>query len=163
MKNVKLSPAICEHLDKWNQRYPEEQKRSGIFEALRLAQQENQGFLTVELMDAVADYLKIPTISVYEVATFYSLYHLQPVGKYVIDVCTNISCGLNGAEKILDHFKKKLGININETTTDGKFTLREVECLGACIAPPVCQIGKKYYEKLSPEKIDEMLKTLSET
>jgi NADH-quinone oxidoreductase subunit E len=163
MKNIKLSPRICEYLDKWNLRYPEEQKRSGIFEALRLVQEENQGFLTVELMDAVADYLNIPNISVYEVATFYSLYHLQPVGKYVIDVCTNISCALNGAENIVHHFKERLGIGLNETTPDGKFTLREVECLGACIAPPVCQIGKKYYEKLSPEKIDEMLKTLSET
>ena len=81
-------------------------------------------------------------------------------GKHVIDVCTNVSCSLNGADKMLEHFKRRLGINLNETTPDKKFTLREVECLGACVAPPVCQIGKKYYEHLTPEKIDEMLTVL---
>lgn len=156
-KKTPLSSAICEHIDKWILRYPPEQKRSGVFEALRVVQQENQGSLTVELMDAVADYLSMPRIAVYEIATFYSLYHLEPVGKYVIDVCTNISCSLNGAERIVEHLKKRLGIEMNGTTADGKFTLKEVECLGACIAPPVCQIGKKYYENLTLEKIDEIV------
>ncbi|MBX3709000.1 MAG: NAD(P)H-dependent oxidoreductase subunit E [Gammaproteobacteria bacterium] len=159
-KNSMLSPAVREHIDKWNLRYPPEQKRSGIFEALRVVQQENKGSLTIELMDAVADYLGMPNIAVYEVATFYSLYHLQPVGKHVIDVCTNISCSLNGAAQIVEHLKKRLGIDMNETTPDRKFTLREVECLGACIAPPVCQIGKKYYENLTPEIMDEILRQL---
>jgi len=156
-KTKLLSPAVCAHIDKWILRYPPEQKRSGVFEALRVVQEENKGSLTVDLMDAVANYLGMPTIAVYEVATFYSMYYLDPVGLHVINVCTNISCSLNGAEKILDHFKKRLKINLNETTADGAFTLKEVECLGACIAPPVCQIGKKYYENLSPEKIDEIL------
>src|SRR5258708_4292998 len=96
-----LSPDIREHIDKWVLRYPPEQRRSGVFEALRVVQQENGGSLTTELMNAVADYLGIPHVAVYEVATFYSMYYLNPVGKHVIDVCTNISCMLNGSEKIV--------------------------------------------------------------
>ena len=155
-----LTPEIRAHLDQWILRYPPEQKRSGVFEALRLVQAANHNSLTVELMDAVADYLGMPKIAVYEVATFYSLYHLNLVGRHVIDVCTNISCSLNGSDELAGHLKKRLGIDFNETTADGKFTLREVECLGACIAPPVCQIGHQYYEKLSPEKMDEILSEL---
>lgn len=154
-----LSADICQHIDKWLLRYPPEQKRSGVFEALRVVQ-EKYGMLTTELMDAVANYLGMPPIAVYEVATFYSMYYLKPVGRHVIDVCTNISCALNGAEKMLEHFKMRLGIDLNQATPDKKFTLREVECLGACIAAPVCQIGKKYYEKLTSEKIDEILAQL---
>jgi NADH-quinone oxidoreductase subunit E len=156
-----MNEKIRKHIDQWLLRYPPEQKRSGVFEALRVVQEEHiqQGgtSLTVELMDEVADYLGIPRIAVYEVATFYSLYYLQPVGKHVIDVCNNISCQLNGAEQVLAHFKNKLGIELNETTPDGQFTLKEVECLGACTAAPMCQIGKQYYEHLTPEKIDEIL------
>lgn len=155
-----LSPSIREHIDQWILRYPPEQKRSGVFEALRVVQEHNGGSLTPELMNAVADYLGMPHIAVYEVATFYSLYYLTPVGKHVVDVCTNVPCMLNGAEDALAYFKKQLGIGLNETTADGKFTLKEVECLGACISAPVCQIGKKYYESLTPEKIDGMLAEL---
>jgi len=161
MMNNKLSPAVQKHLDQWLLRYPPEQKRSGVFEALRVVQAENKGSLSVELMNAVAEYLGMSQIAVYEVATFYSLYHLNPVGQHVIDVCTNISCELNGAGEIVKHLKKNLGIDFNETTADGKFTLREVECLGACVAPPVCQIGHQYHEKLTPQKIDEILKELT--
>jgi NADH-quinone oxidoreductase subunit E len=160
-KTILLSPELRQHLDQWNLRYPTEHKRSGIFEALRCVQEENRGFLTVELMDAVADYLDLPKIAVYEVATFYSMYHLEPVGRHVIYVCTNISCSLNGAESILAHFKQRLGIELNGTTQDGKITLQEIECLGACIAPPVCQIGKKYYEGLTPEKVDKLIAALT--
>ena len=156
MKTI-LPPDICEHIDKWLLRYPPEQKRSGVFEALRVVQERNGGSLTVELMNAVADYLGIPHIAVYEVATFYSLYFLQPVGKHMVDVCTNISCALRGADEIMSHLKKKLGVEINGTSADGKFTLREVECLGACVGAPACQIGKKYYEYLTKEKIDDIL------
>jgi NADH-quinone oxidoreductase subunit E len=152
-----LPEDIRTHIDKWLERYPPEQKRSGVFEALRVVQERNAGSLTIELMDAVAEYLALPPIAVYEVATFYSLYFLQPVGKHVVDVCTNVSCALNGADDIMTHCKKRLGIELNETTADGKFTLREVECLGACVAAPVCQIGKKYYENLTKEKMDEIL------
>lgn len=155
-----LPASIREQINQWILRYPPERKRSGVFEALRLVQEHNGGSLTPELMDAVADLLGMAPIAVYEVATFYSLYFLQPVGKYVVDVCTNISCSLSGAEEAIAHFKKRLGIEANETTADGKFTLREVECLGACISAPVCQIGKQYHEKLTPEKIDEILERL---
>jgi NADH-quinone oxidoreductase subunit E len=158
--SCKLSPAIQEHLNQWNLRYPPEQKRSGVFEALRVVQAENQGYLSVDLMDAVAEFLGMPKIAVYEIATFYSLYHLNPVGRHVIDVCTNISCSLNGSSEIVAHLKKRLGIELNETTPDGKFTLREVECLGACIAPPVCQIGHEYHERLTVEKVDGILNEL---
>lgn len=155
-----LTPAIREHIAKWILRYPKEQKRSGVFEALRVVQEHNGGYLTVPLMDAVADYLGMPKIAVYEIAAFYTMYYVDPMGRHVIDVCTNISCMLNGAENVLQHFKQRLGITLNETTADGKFTLKEVECLGACVAAPVCQIGKKYYENLSPERIDEILAEL---
>lgn len=157
---AELSPAIRKHLDQWVLRYPPENKRSGVFEALRVVQEENNGSLTVPLMNAVADYLGVPEIAVYEVATFYSLYLLEPVGQHVIYVCTNISCTLNGADGIVEHLKKRLGVDLNGTSADGKFTLKEVECLGACVAPPVCQIGKQYYETLTPEKVDEILNTL---
>ena len=161
-KKTILLPDICEHIDKWILRYPPEQKRSGVFEALRVVQERNGGSLTVELMDAVADYLDMPNIAVYEVATFYTMYYLNPVGQHVINLCTNISCMLNGAEKILAHLKKQLGIDLNETTSDGKFTLKEVECLGACVKAPACQIGKQYHESLTPEKIDKILAALKQ-
>lgn len=160
-EKVTLSAPVRAHLDQWNMRYPKEHKRSGVFEALRVVQEENGGYLTVPLMEAVADYLELPSIAVFEIAGFYTLYNLQPVGRHIINVCTNISCALNGAEKILEHCKKRLGINLNENTKDGRFTLKEVECLGACVAPPVCQIGKQYHENLTVEKIDEILEKLA--
>src|SRR5687768_5602875 len=119
-----LPEEICRKIDDWLKRYPEAQKRSGVFEALHLVQEANQGYLTVALMDAVANYLELPKIAVYEVATFYSMYHLKAVGKHVIYVCTNISCHLNGAEAILDALKARLGIEINQTTANGLFTLK---------------------------------------
>lgn len=155
-----LPEDIREHISKWNLRYPPEHKRSGVFEALRVVQERNGGSLTVPLMDAVAEFLAMPPIAVYEIALFYTMYFVDPQGRHVIDVCTNISCALNGAEEIMHYLQKKLGIALNETTPDGKFTLKEVECLGACIAAPVCQIGKKYYENLTPEKIDTILAAL---
>ena len=157
MTEAIISKSAREHIDQWLKRYPADQRRSGVFEALRLVQEENNGSLTTELMDAVADYLGIPKIAVYEVATFYTMYFLTPVGKHVINVCTNISCKLNGSDQIVEHFQKRLGIKLNETTTDSKFTLKSVECLGACVGAPACQIGKAYYEHLTPEKIDEIL------
>lgn len=157
---TQLSEAVRKQIDQWITRYPAEQKRSGVFEALRLVQEENGGALTVPLMDAVADYLAIPKIAVYEVATFYTMYHLDPMGQHVIELCTNISCMLNGSEEILEHLKKRLNIDLNQTTADGQFTLKEVECLGACVAPPVCQIGKRYYENLTTEKMDQLLQEL---
>ncbi|HSW69366.1 MAG TPA: NADH-quinone oxidoreductase subunit NuoE [Gammaproteobacteria bacterium] len=155
-----LSADARTKIDHWIKRYPDDQKRSGVLQALMIVQEENNGWLTEPLMDAVADYLGIAKISVYEVATFYTLYNLKPVGRHVINVCTNISCLLNGSEKIVDHIKKRLEINTNETTADGKFTLREVECLAACAGAPMFQIGKKYYENLDSAKVDAILDEL---
>lgn len=159
-QKIQLSESTRAKIDHWVQRYPEDQKRSAVMEALRLVQEENNNSLTPELMDAVADYLGMPHIAVYEVASFYSLYNLKPVGKHTISVCTNISCMLSDSEKIVNHLKKRLCIKANETTADGKFTLREVECLAACASAPMFQIGKKYYEHLTPEKVDAILDEL---
>jgi NADH-quinone oxidoreductase subunit E len=156
MNNL-LSAAARQHIDQWILRYPPEKKRSGVFEALRVVQEENGGYLTTELMDAVAAYLEIPKIAVYEVATFYTMYFLTPVGKHIIDVCTNISCMLSGGYELLHHIEKRLGIGVNQTTADGKWMLREVECLGACANAPMCQIGKRYHENLTADKMDAIL------
>ncbi len=158
--NSLLSPKARAEIDRWIQRYPADQKRSGVLQALTIVQEENDGWLTDALMDAVADYLNLPKIAVYEVATFYTMYNLKPVGRHVINVCTNVSCMLNDSQKIVDHLKKRLEIKTNETTADGKFTLREVECLAACAGAPMFQIGKKYYENLTPEKVDAIIAEL---
>lgn len=155
-----ITADIREQIDKWNQRYPADQKRSGVFEALRLVQDKNGGSLTTELMNEVADYLGLPHIAVYEVATFYSMYELVPVGKHVINVCTNISCSLNNVDAVVKYLEEKLGIKMGETTADHQFTLKEVECLGACIAPPVCQVGNKYYENFTVEHAEKLINEL---
>lgn len=160
MTSTVLSAQVRAEIDRWLTRYPPEQKRSAVLEALRYAQQDNGGYLTESMMDAVADYLGMPRIAVYEVASFYTMYNLAPVGKNVINVCTNISCMLCDSKKMVEHLQTRLGIGLNETTVDGKFTLREVECLAACANAPVAQVGKKYYENLTPEKIDAMLDEL---
>lgn len=155
-----LSPSVREEIDRWMQRYPADQKRSAVMEALRFTQDANGGWLTVPLMDAVADYLGMSHIAVYEVVSFYTMFNVKPVGRHIINVCTNISCMLCGAEKITSHLKRRLAIGFNETTPDGRFTLREVECLAACIGAPAMQIDKDYYEHLTPEKIDAILEKL---
>lgn len=157
-----LTETMRAHLNEWLKRYPEEQKRSGVFEALRIVQEHNGGFLTVPWMNAVAEFLSLPPIAVYEVATFYSLYRLAPVGRHVIEVCTNISCMLNGAQETLSKLKERLKIGVDETTADNQFTLKEVECLGACVAAPACQIGKRYIENLTADKVDELLSSLAQ-
>lgn len=156
-----LSEAAKKHIDQWILRYPPEQKRSGVFEALRYVQAENEGYLSLPLMNAVADYLGMPPIAVYEVASFYTMYNLSKVGKHLVQVCTNVSCMLNGSEKIVEHLKKTLGVNFNETTADGLVTLKEVECLGACVNAPVCQIGQTYHEHLTTDKMDALLASLT--
>jgi NADH-quinone oxidoreductase subunit E len=157
ISKVVLSSHVRDAIDQWLLRYPPERKRSAVLEALHFAQADNQGHLTEEIMNAVADYLEIPPIAVYEVASFYSMYNLKPVGRHVINVCSSISCALSDSEKILCHLHQRLGIGLNETTADGKFTLREVECLAACANAPVAHVGQKYYENLTPEKVDAML------
>jgi NADH-quinone oxidoreductase subunit E len=160
INKTSLSPQVRAEIDRWLTRYPPEQKRSAVLEALRFTQQDNGGYLTEPLLEGVADYLGMPKIAVYEVASFYTMFNLKPVGKHIINVCTNISCMLADSEKIVRHLQKRLGIELNETTPDKKFTLREVECLAACTQAPVAQVGKKYYENLTPEKIDAMLAEL---
>lgn len=152
-----LSPEVCAKIDKWIKRYPPDRKASGVLQALHYAQEANQGSLTQDLLNAVADYLEMPRTVVYEVATFYTLYHLKPVGKHIISVCTNISCKLRGSNEIMEHLEKRLGISPRETTADGQFTLQEVECLGACTIAPMFQLGKEYHGDLTPEKVDKIL------
>lgn len=147
-------------IDNWIAKYPADQKQSAVMAALRIAQDQNGGFLTHDLIEAVAEYLDMQPIAVHEVATFYSMYELKPVGKHKICICTNISCMLCGSDEVVAHLEKKLGIKLGQTTDDGKFTLKEVECLGACVGGPMLQIGTEYFEKLSPEKLDEIIDKL---
>jgi NADH-quinone oxidoreductase subunit E len=147
-------------IDSWIAKYPAEQKRSAVMAALTIVQDQNNGYLTNDLMDAVAEYLDMPAIAVYEVATFYSMYELEPVGKHKICLCTNISCMLCGSDNIVEHLTQKLGIKMGQTTPDGRFTLKEVECLGACVEAPMFQIGDTYYGNLTTDKIDKILEEL---
>jgi len=156
-KPHQLSTGLCKEIDIWIAKYPSDQKQSAVMAALHLAQDENGGWLTTAIMDAIANYLEMSPIAVYEVATFYSMYELKPVGKHKICICTNISCMLNGSDEIVAHLKKRLGVGLGETTQDGRFTLKEVECLGACVGAPMFQIGRQYYEDLTAAKIDEIL------
>lgn len=156
-KDALFSEEVRNEVDRWIAKYPDEWKQSAVMAALRLVQDENGGYLTEELMDKVAAYLDMPPIAVYEVATFYSMYELKPVGKHKICVCTNISCMINGSDRVVDHMEKKLGIKLGQTSDDGKYTLKEVECLGACGGAPMFQIGNKYYENLTPELVDSIL------
>jgi NADH-quinone oxidoreductase subunit E len=144
-------------IDAWIAKYPEQWQQSAVMPALMIVQNRNGGYLTEELMDRVADYLDMPPISVYEVATFYSMYELKPVGRYKICVCTNVSCLVCGSDGIVDHLRERLGIGFGETTPDGRFSLKEVECLGACGGAPMMQIGTEYYENLTPELVDSIL------
>lgn len=148
-------------IDLWVAKYPADRKQSAVMSALRILQDQNGGYLTEGLMDAVAEYLEMEPIAVYEVATFYSMYELEAVGKHKICVCTNISCMLCGSDDVVKHLENRLGIKLGETSSDGRFTLKEVECLGACVDAPMFQIGDTYYEKLTPETIDKILDGLN--
>jgi len=152
-----LSAASRAEIDSELAKYPADQRQSAVMAALRIAQDANDGWLPRELMDAVADYIGMPAIAVYEVATFYSMYELKSVGRHKICVCTNISCLLRGSEEVVEHLRKRLGIGLGETTEDGRVTLKEVECLGACANAPMAQVGHVYVEDLTPEKIDQLL------
>jgi len=155
-----ISAESRQQIDEWVAKYPADQKQSAVMAALRIVQEANGGWLTTELMDAVAHYLEMPPIAVYEVGSFYSMYEHKPVGRHKICVCTNISCLLCGSDSVVKHLEEKLGIKMGETTPDGKFTLKVVECLGACVGAPMFQIGREYYENLTPEKIDAILDKL---
>jgi NADH-quinone oxidoreductase subunit E len=148
-------------IDAWLEKFPEDRKQSAVLAALRAAQHQNDGYLTTELMDAVAAYLGLSNIAVYEVASFYSMFETEPVGRHSISVCTNISCMLMGSDSIVEHLENKLGIKTGESTEDGKFFIKcEEECLAACCGGPMMMIDHKYYENLTPEKVDEILDEL---
>jgi NADH-quinone oxidoreductase subunit E len=138
-------------------RYPEGKQKSALLPVLHLAQEEFGGWLDVPVMDYVATLLQIEPIEVYEVASFYSMYNLKPVGKYLFEVCQTGPCMLNGSDTIIDYIKQKLNIGIGETTADGMFTLKTVECLGACGYAPMMQLGKHYREHLTKEKVDAII------
>jgi len=160
-EKVELSAHTREVIDAWVAKYPSDQKQSAILGALREVQHENNGYLTLPLMDAVAEYLEMPNIAVYEVATFYSMLETKPVGRHSISVCTNISCMLCGADDIVEHIEKKYGIKTGESTEDGRIYLKqEEECLAACCGAPMMMVNHKYYENLTPEKVDQILEDL---
>jgi len=154
-----LSDAALSEIDVELSKYPADRRQSALLAALRIAQDE-KNWLSDELIEYVAEVIQVPPVRAYEVATFYSMYELKPVGRHKISVCTNISCMLRGCDEIVDHLQGKLGIGFGETTEDGKFTLKEVECLAACAGAPMMQVGRDYHENLTPGRIDEILEDL---
>lgn len=156
-----LSDHVRAEIDHWLTRYPPEGKQSAVLGALRAVQHDNNGYLTRPLMDAVAEYLELAPISVYEVASFYSMLETRPVGRHNLSVCTNVSCMLRGADEIVAHLEQRLGVELGESTADGKFYLkREEECLAACCGAPMMQVNHVYHENLTPEKVDAILASL---
>jgi NADH-quinone oxidoreductase subunit E len=156
-----LSEATCREIDHWVAKFPPGRQRSATIAALRAAQEQNQNYLTADLMDAVAEYLKLPPIQVYEVARFYSMFETHPCGRHHVSICTNISCMLNGGEQLVAHAEKKLGIKVNESTADGRiFLKREEECLAACTGAPMMMVDHVFHEYLTPEKLDAILDEL---
>ncbi|HEY8509179.1 MAG TPA: NAD(P)H-dependent oxidoreductase subunit E [Steroidobacteraceae bacterium] len=160
-KAALLSEHTRHEIDEWVKKFPPGRQRSACITALRAAQEQNQGYLTKDLIEAVADYLKLPPVQVYEVASFYSMFELHPCGRHHVSVCTNISCMLCGGEEIVAYIEKKLGIKQGESTPDGRiFLKREEECLAACTGAPMMMVDHVYYENLTPEKVDEILDEL---
>ena len=156
-----LSDHVRTEIDGWVARFPEGRQRSAVLGALTAAQHENRGYLTREQMDAVAEYLDMPPIQVYEVATFYSMFETEPVGRHCVSVCTNISCMLRGSDEIVAYLEKRLGINLGESTPDGRiFLKREEECLAACCGAPMMMVDHTYHENLTPEKVGAILEEL---
>jgi NADH-quinone oxidoreductase subunit E len=159
---VQLSDHVREEIDRWVAKFPPDRKRSAVISALHAAQHENNGFLTTELMDAVAAYLELAPIQVYEIATFYSMFETKPVGRHHLSVCTNISCMLRGAQEVVEYVEKKLGIKTGESTPDGRIYLkREEECLAACTGAPMLMVDHIFHENLTAESIDKILDELT--
>lgn len=154
----KLSDRVREEIDHWKTRFPRGRQRSAVIAALHAVQHENKGFLTPALMDGVADYLQLPPIQVYEVASFYSMFQTRPVGRNDVAICTNVSCMLRGADDIVAHVENRLGIKLGESTADGRvFLKKEEECLAACCGAPMMMVNHVYHENLTPERVDEIL------
>ncbi|ACU08108.1 NADH-ubiquinone oxidoreductase chain E [Flavobacteriaceae bacterium 3519-10] len=156
-ETIAFQPETLKQVQKIIGRYPEGKQKSALIPVLHLAQKEFGGWLDVPVMDYVADVLSIKPIEVYEVATFYTMFNMKPVGKYVLEVCQTGPCMLSGSDGILQHIRETLNIKNGETTADGLFTLKQAECLGACGYAPMMQLGKFYHEHLTNEKVDEIL------
>jgi NADH-quinone oxidoreductase subunit E len=158
---AQLSAHACEEIDRWIAKFPEGKQRSAVIAALHIVQHENHGYLTPELMNAVAAYLEMPPVQVYEVASFYSMFETEKVGRNCVAVCTNICCMVRGSEKIIQHIERKYGIKEGGSTEDGRiFLKKEEECLAACTGAPMMMVNHRYYENLTPEKVDEILDDL---
>jgi len=156
-----LSQHVRDEIDHWVAKFPPGRQRSAVIAALRAAQHENGGYLTTQLMDAVAAYLSLAPIQVYEIAAFYSMFETKPCGRHHVSVCTNISCMLCGADEVVAHIEKKLGTKVGESTPDGRIYLKqEEECLAACVGAPMMMVDHVYHEHLTPEKIDKILDEL---
>ena len=156
--SYELSSHIREEIEQWKARFPEDRQRSAVISALHAMQHENEGFVTAEQMNAIAAYLELPAIQVYEVATFYSMFQTKEVGRNEVAICTNISCMLRGADDLVEHVEKKLGAKLGESTDDGRvFLKREEECIAACCGAPAMMVNHKYYEKLTVAMVDEIL------
>lgn len=155
-----LSAESIKEIDLWIGKYPTERKRSAIIPVLTIVQEE-LGHLSREAMDAVADYLEIPRIAAYEVATFYSMFRLEPGGKHVVSLCTNVSCMMAGSEELKKWFKDELGIEPGQTSKDGLITLKEVECMAACGGAPMLEVDKQYHENLTVEKMADLIRDLN--
>lgn len=156
-----LSEHSIHEIDEWLTRFPEDQKQSAVLAALSIAQHQNQGWLSTELMDAVAAKLSLPPIAVYEVASFYSMFETKPVGRNCVAICTNISCMLMGSDRIVNYVESKYGIKVGESTSDGRIYLKvEEECLAACSGGPMMQVNHVYHTQLTPQKVDDILDAL---
>ena len=156
-----LSEETTREIDHWVAKFPPGRQRSACIAALRAAQEQNRGYLSADLMDAVAEYLKLPPIQVYEVASFYSMFEIHPCGRHHVSICTIISCMLNGGEELLAHAERKLGVKVNHSTADGRiFLKKEEECLAACTGAPMMMVDHVYHEYLTPEKVDQILAEL---
>ena len=156
--SFRLSNHVRAEIDRWTAIFPADRKQSAVLAALRAAQHENGGYLTMELMDAVADYLQMPRIAVYEVASFYSMLETEPCGRHSVSVCTNIACMLRGADDIVAHIERKLGVKVGGSTDDNRIYLKqEEECLAACCGAPMMMVDHKYYENLTLEVVDQVL------
>ncbi|HTW38709.1 MAG TPA: NAD(P)H-dependent oxidoreductase subunit E [Steroidobacteraceae bacterium] len=156
-----LTEHTRQEIDHWVAKFPPGRQRSAVLSALRAAQEQNEGFLTPELLEEVAAYLKLAPVQVYEVATFYSMFALHPCGRHHVSICTNISCMLRGAEELVAHVERKLGIRLGESTSDRRiFLKREEECLAACAGAPMMMVDHDYHEHLTAEKVDRILDEL---
>ena len=156
--SYELSAHVRDEIEQWKARFPEDRQRSAVISALHAVQHENKGFVTADQMNAIAAFLELPTIQVYEVATFYSMFQTKEVGRNEVAICTNVSCMLRGADDLVDHVEKKLGVKLGESTEDGKvFLKREEECIAACCGAPAMMVNHQYYENLTMEMVNEIL------